>query len=65
MGVYILGPLPTNGAYMHRETFSFMMSYLAMPLGDRFCMSRKGGTEEAGWVHPKGANSIGLVMKDS
>ena len=26
--------------------------------GDRFCFSRKGGTGQGGWVHPKGANSI-------
>ena len=27
-----------------------------MSLGDRFCMSRKGGTGGVGWVNPKGAN---------
>jgi len=48
----------TNVAYMRHETFSFMMSYLAMSLGDRFHMSRKGGTGGGGWVHPKGANSM-------
>ena len=31
-----------------------------MPFGDRFCCSRKGGTEEGGWVHPKGADSMGI-----
>jgi len=28
-----------------------MMSLLAMSLGLTFCMSRKGGTGEGGWVH--------------
>jgi len=27
-------------------------------LGDRFYVSRKGGTGRGGWVHPKGANSM-------
>ena len=45
---------------MCNETFSFMMSYLAMSLGDRFCVSRKGGTGGGGWVHPKGANSMAI-----
>jgi len=43
-----------------------MMSLLAMPLGLRFCMSRKGGTGGGGWVHPKGAKSMaasGLVLR--
>jgi len=35
-----------------------MMSLLAMSLGLRFCMSRKGGTGGGGWVHPKGANNM-------
>jgi len=42
------------------------MSLLAMSLGLRFCMSRKGGTGGGGWVHPKGPNSMaasGLVFK--
>ncbi len=26
--------------------------------GDRFCMSRKGGTRGDGWVHPQGENAI-------
>ena len=42
-----------------------MMSLLAMSLGLRFCVSRKGGTGGGGWVHPKGANSMatsGLVL---
>ena len=34
-----------------------MMSHLAMSLGDRLCVSRKGRTGGGGWVHPKGANS--------
>jgi len=42
------------------------MSLPAMSLGLRFCMSRKGGTEGGGWVHPKGANSMdvsGLALE--
>jgi len=38
-----INPLPTNDAYMHHEIFSFVMSYPAMCLGDRYYMSRKGG----------------------
>ena len=45
-------------ASMCCEIFSFMMSYPAMSLGDRFCMSRKGGTGEGGWM--QGANSMGV-----
>jgi len=30
-----LNPLPTNDAYMHHETFSFMMSYPAISSRDR------------------------------
>ena len=43
-----------------------MMSLPAMFLGLRFCVSRKGGTGEGGWVRPKGANSMaksGLVFR--
>ena len=43
-----------------------MMSLLAMSLGLRFCMSRKGGTGGGGWVYPKGANSMatsGLIFR--
>jgi len=43
-----------------------MMSLLAMSLGLRFCVSRKGGTGGGGLVHPKGANSMaasGLVFR--
>ena len=43
-----------------------MMSLLAISLGLRFCVSRKGGTGGGGWVHPKGANSMaasGLVFR--
>ena len=50
----------TNVAYMRHENFSFMMSYLGMSLGDRFCTSRKGGTRGGGWVHPKGADSMAM-----
>jgi len=28
--------------------------------GDRFCNSRKGGTWESGWVHPKVADSMAI-----
>ena len=34
------------------------MSLLAMSLGLRFYVSRKGGTGGGGWVHLKGANSM-------
>ena len=37
-----------------------MMSHPAMSLGDRLCVSRKGGTRGGGWVHPKGANSMAV-----
>ena len=36
------------------------MSLPAMSLGLRFCVSRKGGTGEGGWVHPKGVNSMAM-----
>ena len=42
------------------------MSLLAMSLGLRFCVSRKGRTGGGGWVHPKGANSMaasGLILR--
>ena len=54
--------------YIRHETFSFMMSLPARSLGLRFCASRKGGTGGAGWVHPKGANSMaasGLVFRSN
>jgi len=38
----------------------FSASYLAISLGDRFCVSRKSGTGGGGWVHPKDANSIAM-----
>jgi len=37
-----------------------MISLPAMSLGLWFCVSRKGGTGEAGWVQPKGANSMAV-----
>jgi len=52
--------------YICHETFSFMMSFPAMSLGLRFCLSRKGGTGGGGWVHPEGANSMaasGLIFR--
>ena len=36
------------------------MALAAMSLGDRFCMSRKGGIVGGGWVHPKGGNSMAV-----
>jgi len=58
-----MSPLSTNDAYMHCETFSLMMSYPAMSLGNRFCISRKGRSGGGGWVHLKGANDMsGLGM---
>ena len=54
----LFNPLPTNDAIWRHETFSFMVSHPAMSLGDRLCVSRKGGTGGGGWVHPKGANSM-------
>ena len=48
-----INPLPTIDAYMHHDTFGFMISYPAMSLGDRFCMSRKVGQGEVGGA-PKG-----------
>ena len=46
---------------------AFMMSLLAMSLGLRFCVSRKGGTGGGGWAHQKGANSMavsGLISRN-
>ena len=37
-----------------------MMSLLSMSFGDRFSVSRKGGTWGGGWVHPKAANSMAV-----
>jgi len=34
------------------------MSLPAMSFGDRFCISRKGGTGGGMWVHPRGTNSM-------
>ena len=56
----MINPLPTNDAYMRHETFSFMMSYPARTLGDRLCVSRKGGTRGGGWMHLKGANRMAV-----
>ena len=53
-----INPLPTNDAYMHHEIFSFVMSYPAMCLGDRYCRSRKGG--EVDWT-PKQRKQHGRV----
>ena len=35
-----------------------MMSLPAVSLGNRFCVSTKGGTGGGGWVHLKGKNSM-------
>jgi len=43
-----------------------MISLLAMSLGLRFYVSRKGGTGGGGWVHVSGANSMavsGLISR--
>ena len=29
-----------------------------MSFGDKFCISKKGGTGQGGWMHLKGANSM-------
>ena len=45
-----------------------MMSLLAMALGVRFCVNRKGGTRGGGWVQQKGANSMamfGLISRNN
>ena len=34
------------------------MSRLAISSGDRFCVSRKGGSGGGGWAHTKGAESM-------
>ena len=39
--------------YIRHETFSFVVSFLAMSFG-----ARKGRISRGGWVHPKGANSM-------
>ena len=36
------------------------MSLPAMSFGDRFCISRKGGTGGGVWVHPRGTNSAAM-----
>jgi len=42
------------------------MSLSAMSLGDWFCLSRKGGAEGGGLVHPEGEKSMpGLAVKIS
>jgi len=40
-----------------------MMSFPAMSLGLRFCVSRKGGTGGGWWVHPKGTNSMAASVR--
>ena len=58
--LYTLSPFPPNDTIWRHETFNFMMSHLAMSLGDRLCVSRKGGARGGGWVHPNGANSMAV-----
>jgi len=41
-----------------------VMSLLAMSLRDWFCLSRKGGTEEGGWVHANGAKRMAVSRVD-
>jgi len=53
-----LNTLPANGAYIYHKIFSFMMSYLAISMGDRFCL-RKKGQDRGRWVGaPKSASSM-------
>jgi len=41
-----------------KEVIRFLMiSLLVIPLGDRFCVNRKGGTAGSGWAYSKGENS--------
>ena len=56
----LINPFLPNDCLLHCETFSFIMSLLAMSLGLKFCMNRKGRTGGGGWVHPKGANSMAM-----
>jgi len=37
-----------------------MISYLEMFLGDRFGVSRKGGTRAGRWMQPKSANNMAM-----
>jgi len=39
------------------------MSLLAVSLGDRFCMNRKGGTGKGGWVNPQGRKASRLACR--
>ena len=57
---YRAWPFRAHSAKCCHETFSFVVALPAMCLGDRFCVSRKGGTGGGGWVHPKGANSMAV-----
>ena len=50
------------------ENFHLVMSLGATFFGDRFYVSRKGGTGGDGWVHPKDVNSMalsGLSFRDT
>ncbi len=44
--------------YLPDVRFHIMMSLGEFSPGDRFCVSRKGGTWGGGWVHPQGANGV-------
>ena len=48
---------------MHHEICS-VMSYLAMSLGVRLYVSRKGGIGRGGWVHLKDTNSMAVSGLD-
>ena len=56
--VIALGPIV---GYLQHEAFNFMFSLLAMIIGNRFCVSRKGRTEGGGWVHLQGKKKHGHV----
>jgi len=47
-GTFIVLTVRAHSAYKYHETFSFMMSLLAMSIGDSFCFSRKGRPGEVG-----------------
>jgi len=59
-----------HGTFSPLLTFNSMYNviylYLAMSLGNWFCMSRKGGTGGGGFVYPENENSMamyGLAVK--
>ena len=52
--------LTANVCITHHETFLCIIYSIAMPLGNWFCMSRKGGTGGGGLVHPESENSMAM-----